>query len=287
MSSFIAIDWGTTNRRIYRFDEGAVIRTERDDCGARAMQGRDYAAEVATVRSRFGDLPVLIAGMAGSTIGWREAPYVSAPAGLAALADGLLEIDERTAIIPGLSYRGEARADVMRGEEVQLLGAVASGMAPPDALLCQPGTHCKWAAMQDGEIATFATVMTGELFALLKSASVLAPNLAGDVADGPAFREGVARGARGDLTAALFSIRAGSLLGTLPATDAASYASGILIGADVAACAATDSTIHLLADPVLGGLYQTAIETLGGGAVLLDSHQAFAAGIIAIKELRS
>lgn len=285
--AFIAVDWGTTNRRAYRIEQGAVAATFRDDRGVKAMAGHGYEADVAALRDRLGDLPMLMAGMVGSTIGWREAPYAGLPAGLPALASSLLAIDERTAIVPGLSLNDGTRSDVMRGEEVQLLGAVAAGLAPANALLCQPGTHCKWVRMAGSEVAHFATAMTGELFALLKNHSILGPQLTGEVLPGPAFIDGVRRGAENDLATALFGIRAASVLGTLPPADGASRASGILIGADVAAQVRRGDAVHILADPTLGALYASAIETLGGTATLIDSHAAFVAGIVAIQELRS
>src|SRR3954471_17254178 len=154
-----AIDWGTTNRRIYRIEDNAVTATERDALGVTAVS--DFAGELAAIRVRFGDFPVLMAGMVGSTIGWREARYVPAPAGLDDLRDNVLHIDDRTAIVPGVSFSDGARGDVMRGEEVQLLRAVAAGLAPSDALLVQPGTHCKWVEMAGSRIARFTTAMTG------------------------------------------------------------------------------------------------------------------------------
>lgn len=287
MSSFLAVDWGTTNRRIYRFEYGEIAATERDDCGVRAMAEKDYAAEIDAIRDRFGDLPILLAGMVGSTIGWRDAGYAPLPAGLAALASRLLAIDERTAIVPGVKLLDGRRADIMRGEEVQLLGAARASLTPSDALLCQPGTHCKWVRLENGEIADFATAMTGELFALLKAHSILAGSLDDIVKPGSAFRDAVLRGADGDLSTALFGVRAGAVLGSLAREDAASYASGLLIGADVAGRTHPGETIHILSDPDLGRLYLAAIEILGGSAILVDSHTAFATGIIAIEELRS
>jgi 2-dehydro-3-deoxygalactonokinase len=282
---FIAVDWGTTNRRAFLIEDGAVVRTERDDRGAAVVE--DFPAEVAGLRARLGDLPMLLAGMVGSNIGWRAVPYIAAPAGLAALAAALDPIDARTAIVPGLSCRDGERADVMRGEEVQLLGAVAAGMVPMDALLCQPGTHCKWAVLERGEIVRFTTAMTGELFSLLRAHGLLARQIGGAVTDGLAFREGVAEGARRDLTASLFGIRASCLLGLRDDADAAAYASGLLIGADVAARLGEggDRIVHLLADPALGALYAAAIETLGGAATIVDSYAAFVAGITRIREL--
>lgn len=277
--AFLAIDWGTTNRRVYRIVDGVVAATERDAKGVTAT--KDFPAELAMIRQRFGDLPVLMAGMVGSTIGWREAAYVPAPAGLAALGDRLLRIDDRTAIVPGVSYRDDRRADVMRGEEVQLLGAIAAAMAPADAMLVQPGTHCKWVEMRGGEIARFTTAMTGELFALLRHHGILAAQLGAEVTAGPAFLEGVRDGAALDLAASLFGIRAAKLLGLRDDADAASFASGVLIGSDVAArIAATDfDHAHILADPQLGTLYVAAIEAQGRSATLVDSHAAFVAGI--------
>lgn len=287
MDAFLAVDWGTTNRRVFRIEDGAVVATERDDRGAAAVAAADYPAEVAGIRERMGDLPMLLAGMVGSTIGWREVPYVDAPARIEALARGLGRIDARTAIVPGVAVRDPAAPDVMRGEEVQLLGAVAAGLAPADALLCQPGTHCKWAGIEAGRIARFATAMTGELFALLRGHGLLARQLGGAVEDGTAFRDGVARGARGDLATALFGIRAAGVLGLRDDAEAASYASGLLIGADAAPRVEAGTAVHILADPALGGLYATAVETLGGTARLVDSHAAFVAGISRIRELSS
>lgn len=278
---FLAVDWGTTNRRTFLIEQGAVTRTERDDRGVTAVAPGGFEGEAAALRARFGDLPMLLAGMVGSNIGWRVAPYVAAPAGLPALATGLSWIDDRTAIVPGISTLEAGRADVMRGEEVQLLGAVAAGLAPADALLCQPGTHCKWVEMAGGEIASFTTAMTGELFALIRAHGLLAAQLGAEVMPGDAFNAGVAEGARRDLAASLFGIRAAKLLGLRDDADAASFASGLLIGGDVAARLAgtNHDTIHVLADPVLGGLYGAAIELQGRAARLVDSHAAFIAGI--------
>ena len=277
---FLAVDWGTTNRRVFLIEQGRVARTERDDHGVTAVE--DFAAEVAGIRERFGDLPMLMAGMVGSNIGWRVAPYVPAPAGIAELIAGLLEIDERTAIVPGVST--DDPADVMRGEEVQLLGAVAAGLVPRDALLVQPGTHCKWVEMVDGRIAGFTTAMTGELFALLRSHGLLAAQIGGEVTVGDAFLAGVDEGGKRDLGASLFGIRAAKLLGERDDKDAASFASGLLIGSDVAARLERSGhdTVHILADPILGGLYAAAIEAHRRAALIIDSPAAFAAGIIAI-----
>ena len=285
MQPFIAVDWGTTNRRAFRIEDGTVVMTERDDRGAAAVAADEYDAEVAGIRERLGDLPMLLAGMVGSNIGWRSVPYVAAPAGLADVAAALDRIDDRTAIVPGLSYRDGLHADVMRGEEVQLLGAIAAGLVPADALLCQPGTHCKWATVEGGRITQFTTAMTGELFALLRAHGVLSRQLGHPVEPGIAFLEGVAEGAKRDLAASLFAIRARGVLGIADDAHAASFASGLLIGADTAARVEAGATFHILADAPLDALYASAIDALGGHSHHIDSQAAFVAGITRIQDL--
>ncbi|WP_343525725.1 2-dehydro-3-deoxygalactonokinase [Sphingomonas sp.] len=286
--AYIAIDWGTTNRRIHVIAaDGLAMETVRDDRGVLAMRSDDYPAEIAAIRTRFGDLPVIAAGMVGSTRGWREAAYVPAPADLAMLARAATRIeDQDVVIVPGVSLLTDRRADVMRGEEVQVLGAIAAGLAPDDALFAQPGTHNKWVRTEGARITDFATTMTGELFALVKGHGILAGMLDGPVADGPAFRDGLARGSGAcDLTAALFGVRASVLLGRIAPQDAAAYASGLLIGSDIGAVPDIDGRpVHLLSSGLLADLYAIGIEMRGGSVVALDSQAAFLAGLHAFRE---
>ncbi len=274
---FIAVDWGTTNRRAYRIRAGAVIDSVQDALGVTAVPAGGFEQEVARLREALGDAPMLLAGMVGSNRGWVDAGYVPTPATLEQLSAAMVAPMDGVRIIPGVRHVAEGRGDVMRGEEVQLLGAISAGLAPPDALLCQPGTHCKWALMRDGAIARFVTAMTGEMFALLRNHALIGQEMTGEVMPGDAFAEGVRDGARGDLLASLFGVRPASLLGLRAQADAAAYVSGLLIGADCAAHAGKD-IVHLLADPALGALYACAIEQLGGRAVRIDSHAAFIAG---------
>src|SRR5687767_11113186 len=142
---FIAVDWGTTNRRAWRLQPGGAVAGEmEDEKGILAVEAGGFHDSVGEIRARLGDLPMLMAGMIGSNRGWVEAPYVPCPAGLPEVARALAWPDEDIAIVPGASLDSGGRADVMRGEEVQLLGAVAAGMMPPDGLVCHPGTHNKW-----------------------------------------------------------------------------------------------------------------------------------------------
>lgn len=287
MDQFIAVDWGTTNRRAWRIESGHPVDMMRDAIGVLSAPPGGYADAAAAIRLRLGDAPMLMAGMIGSNRGWVDAGYAPCPATLEMLAARLVPVGDRAWIVPGVSIVEGSRGDVMRGEEVQLLGAVVAGLAPADALMCQPGTHAKWARVEGGALARFATAMTGELFALLREHALIGSTMRGAVADGPAFREGVARSGDGDLTAALFGVRASSNLGLRDDADAAAYVSGLLIGADCRARVTAGQTVHLLADPALGALYTAAIAALGAAAVLVDSHAAFLAGITRIRELQA
>ncbi|WP_333835593.1 2-dehydro-3-deoxygalactonokinase [Novosphingobium sp.] len=280
----LAIDWGTTNRRVFVLGpDGAVAHVERDGRGVLAIEAGGFAAEIDAIRARLGDWPVIAAGMVGSQRGWVTVPYLPCPADTAALAGAVHAIDARTVLVPGLC---DPRGDVMRGEEVQFLGAVEAGLAPGDALLCQPGTHCKWARMERGAVAGFSTSMTGEIYALLRQHSLLAEFLDGPVADGPAFRAGVRASAEGALLTTLFGVRASALLGLRAPEDSAAYCSGLLIGSDVrGAGVGAGTVVHLLADPALGTLYAAAIAECGGTAHLIDSQAAFVAGVTRIGRL--
>tara|TARA_R110000787_G_scaffold37652_1_gene95459 strand:+ start:13561 stop:14427 length:867 start_codon:yes stop_codon:yes gene_type:complete len=281
--SFIAVDWGTTNRRAYQIVKGAVVAAQRDALGITSVPPGGFVPEVDRLRDQLGGAPVLLAGMVGSNRGWIDAGYVPTSATLDALAAAIVRPTDGVMIVPGVSHIADGRGDVMRGEEVQLLGAVAAGLVPADALLCQPGTHCKWAWMREGAIAAFVTAMTGEMFALLKAHALIGQDMTGPVTPGDAFRAGVREAKRGDMLASLFAIRPAGLLGLRDRADAASFASGLLIGSDCAAHAA-GGTVHLLADPTLGALYGCAITELGGTAVMVDSEAAFIAGMTRLWE---
>ena len=280
---FIAVDWGTTNRRAYLIDGSGQCTNEFEDRkGVLSVAAGAFPDAVSEIRQRLGDKPLLLAGMVGSNRGWKEARYVPCPAGLDDLAAALVWAGEREAIVPGVSYSKNDRADVMRGEEVQLLGAIAAGSVDPDGLVCHPGTHNKWATLREGKISEFRTVMTGELFSLLKDHSILSDLLQSPVELNESFRAAARHAITHEaLPADLFSVRSRVLLGQARKEDAASYASGLLIGADVRVGLSypTGANIAVIGRPELTRLYATAIAEAGRTAVELDGERSFRAGI--------
>lgn len=283
---FIAVDWGTTNRRAYLVENARCQREFEDGRGILSVSRGEFEAAIAEIRGKLGEKPMLLAGMIGSNRGWVEAPYVSCPAGLDELASGLVRIGEDIVIVPGVALSGK-RFDVMRGEEVQLLGAVESGEIPADCLVCHPGTHNKWVRVAGGRIESFRTVMTGELFNLLRDRSILSEILTEPAVAGAAFRDGVNHGLSGaGITAELFEARARYLLGDIGAKDGASFVSGLLIGEDVHVGLADrdNRRVIVMGRPELTNLYSAALAECGVECGEVDGESAFIAGACSIAE---
>ena len=287
---FIAVDWGTTNRRAYLVGaDGRMTDEMEDDKGILSVERGTFPEAVAEIRARLGDLPLFMAGMIGSNRGWVEAPYLPCPAAASDLAERLVWAEGgRAAIVPGLSYLSDDTADVMRGEEVQIFGALAAGDIPETCLVCHPGTHNKWIKIVGGRVMGFRTVMTGEMFNLLKEHSILADLLQERADVNDAFRAGVRRGLSQDgLTAELFSVRARVLLDQARREDAASFTSGLLIGADirVGLRVAPEAEVIVMGRPELTRLFAAALAEAGQEAREVDGEESFLAGIRQLAEL--
>jgi len=290
---FLVADWGTTSRRAWLLGgDGEVLASVEDGRGMLSIPPGGWEPAFAELKGALGGVEPrlsLIAGMAGADRGWRDAGYLPCPAAIDDLARGLCWVEPDTvAIVPGLAVTGDGRADVMRGEETQILGAIAAGLAPPDCVACHPGTHTKWISVHGAKVARFRTVMTGELFALLKAHSILAGQLREEVTPGPDFDAGLDRGlATGEAIPDLFAIRADALSGAGRIGNGAAYASGLLIGADIRAglTKEPDGEVYVIGRPDLAALYVRAIEGSGRRAVAVDGGTAVVAGLRRIAEI--
>ena len=83
-------------------------------------------------------------------------------------------------------------ADVMRGEETQISGYLAQN-PNFNGSICLPGTHTKWVQISAGEIVSFRTFMTGELFNIISKHSILRHSV-DEGWDEKAFLESVSEG---------------------------------------------------------------------------------------------
>lgn len=288
----IAVDWGSTSLRVFRLDERGGVREQRRSArGVLAANGR-FADVLREEIAGWDDTLIVMAGMIGSRQGWFEMPYVECPAGFEEIAAALqrLPADEFTGrdiwIVPGLRARDDSGAyDVMRGEETQLCGVLGE-LPPLRQTVYLPGTHSKRAVVADGRIERFATAMTGELFELLCSHSVLGRLMQPGEHDADAFAQGVVHAARqGDLLHHLFSVRTLGLFDALQPTQLRSFLSGLLIGHELNDLPADAGRVHLVGASSLLAAYEAALA-LRGHAVLTYSELASAHGCYALAKQR-
>ena len=264
---FIGVDWGTTNLRAWQIDaDGVALEGRISDDGMGGLTPDDFGPALDRLIAGWPALPVLACGMVGARQGWVEAPYVASPASAEALAAALIPAPDRpdTRIVPGVALRDPSGGlvDVMRGEETQAIGVAEAGSS---LLLC-PGTHGKWIETGGGRVGDFQTFMTGELNALLGRQSVLRHSVAGEAAPDGIFVGAVREMLDGaSLTAALFSVRVGTLDGRLDGAGAASRLSGLVIGAEVAAGLARFGrrAVTIIGDERLNAFYAAALDAAG------------------------
>lgn len=307
ITDWIAVDWGTSNLRAWGIAPGGEVTFARASEHGMARLARDaypsalsglLAQDIAPGGPR---VDVLICGMAGARQGWLEAPYLETPADLGDLLRGAVRPamtgDAANArlvprILPGLCQRSAGSEDVMRGEETQLLG-LATLLPGFAGVVGMPGTHSKWAQVDGRRVERFATAMTGELFELLSTQSVLRHSLAGDVQGPgrePGFEAGLANGleAPHKLSASLFKVRAGSLLSGHAPDWCAGYLSGLLIGAEIGGqrdwIGRDDREIPLIGGAALCGLYARGVAMAGGRARIIDATEATLAGLKAARQ---
>ncbi len=270
---FIAGDWGTSHLRLFLCDARGAVLDSATGPGVAGSSGR--CAEIFdSLASKWGaHLPAVLCGMVGSNIGWLQAPYVACPASLADIAGHSASLrGGLVRIVPGLSCRNHFDApDFMRGEETQILGALSlePALRQGRQLLCLPGTHSKWAILNDGVVSEFLTAPTGELFNLLSTHSVLVRER-GAVSE-EAFRQGLAQFARfpaAQLVHRLFECRSRGLAGELAPHDAAAFLSGLLVASDIAGAMAAlgpATTVYLIGSPNLTRLYADGLGHYGLG----------------------
>jgi 2-dehydro-3-deoxygalactonokinase len=288
-AALIGVDWGTSNLRVMRIGEGGTILDVRNDKRGAARLAPDQFHGV--LHDVAGDWvndtnTVLVCGMAGARGKWRETGYRSCPAGLPDLSPIALDgADAAISIVPGVALsRQKTLADVMRGEETQVLGLperLHSG------LVVTPGTHSKWIHFEKERIRDFRTFMTGELFAALRTGTVLGEEMGDPGVDMAAFEDGVRRSlADSALTAVLFSVRTQRLAGVLSPASTADYLSGLLIGAEIAAQDKVfDRPITLVGPPALNDRYIAALGMAGFEDVHgVDANTATARGLWRIHE---
>ena len=287
---WIAADWGTSNLRAWSMegDRAVAEATSERGMGTLAPEEFEDALMALVVDWLDGPTTAVICGMAGSRQGWAEAPYARVPCAPAqpGAATRVKTGDPRldVHILPGLKQTEPA--DVMRGEETQIAGFLETHPGW-DGVLCLPGTHSKWAHVSAGEVVSFRTFMTGELFALLSGQSVLRHALGGSGWDEAAFDAAVERALSRPvaLTSDLFGLRAEGLVHGLDAGTARARLSGLLIGAELAAARPywLGQQVAIVGAAGLSAHYARALEAQGIIAETADAEEMTLAGLIAAR----
>ncbi|MGQ7272790.1 2-dehydro-3-deoxygalactonokinase [Marinobacter sp. V034] len=289
----ITIDWGTSNFRSALLDDaGHVIDRIQAPRGILHLAAGEFPTALQELLApwlpHLPAVPILMAGMVGSADGLFEVPYLPCPARLDDVADALVQIpnvdlDRPVFIVPGLRSQSTAGThDVMRGEEIQILGAIDDDASEMQTF-CLPGTHSKWVALDGRRVMHFSTSMTGDVFAALRNHTILSRFAREGEHNPEAFARGIALAEQpGGLLHHLFSARAEVLLGGLAADADAAYLSGILIGEEVRSMLEalnTQGPVTLIGDGRLTELYAEALSAFGHDTRRIDGDQAAVAGL--------
>lgn len=290
MKLFFSCDWGTSNfrLRLVDADKGRPLSEIKTDQGIamtfdawkrsgkndRIMYYQNYLFEQAKkITDSFGgpvdNVPVILSGMASSSIGMKELPYKKLPfqcdgSDLVVHSIGD-EKDQpyKIILISGVS----SKVDAMRGEETILVGCdIARNEAKH--LFLFPGTHSKHVLVTNGTVQSIATYMTGEVFDLLSNKSILAASVMkndpGAEFSNQSFEEGVKEGASSNILNSIFHVRTNQLLKNIAADANYFYLSGLLIGQELKDVLENKpAAITLVCSEGLQKVYTTALHILG------------------------
>src|SRR5690606_12249553 len=309
VNTFLACDWGTSSfrlalvtwegviRQVVRSDRGiaATFREWKDRSGSEADRW-DYflnviRAGIVEVEGRKGEtlkgVPLVISGMASSSIGMMNLPYGSIPFAVDG-SDLTIHHKEATKDFPYpvfLISGVRSDDDVMRGEETQLVGVTQGVSSKGERLDVFPGTHSKHIRVVDGKAVAFTTYMTGEFFEVLSKKSILADSVEeGGVLHKPDnlenFKAGVFEGARNNLLNSAFHVRTRNLLDGRGKEANYYFLSGLLIGSELAGIS---GPVTITGGEFISACYQEALRVLDVADVTLaDGAEAVIKGQLQI-----
>ena len=273
--SLIAADWGTSNLRVWGMDyQGNVINKITDGKGMSSLKPSEFEPHLIDLIGNWlpkegnAKCPIIICGMAGAKTGWKEAVYLKAPCP-PVNKEKIIQIeteDQRISvnIIPGIMQKSPP--DVMRGEETQISGYLSKN-PNFDGIICLPGTHTKWVHISAGEIVSFKTFMTGEIYQTLSKHSILKDSVKSNDFDFTAFLEAFEDIYSNPalISSKFFSLRAIDLLENTSTKFLKSKLSGYLIGSELAGAKSywLGQNIVMIGNDDLCTLYEKALKKLG------------------------
>lgn len=286
---WIAIDWGSSNLRVWALNNNnAILDSILSNDGMLGLASNEFEPLLFEKISKWGvgdaNIPILCCGMVGAKQGWVEAPYASIPYNLMQEADNVKVScsDDRlnVRILGGL--RQDNPADVMRGEETQIRGFL-SIFSNFDGIICLPGTHTKWVHVSAGEVISFRTFMSGELFDLLSKYSVLKHSVKSHGWNDKEFRSAVSESISNPqkIFSDFFKLRADHLLKQVEQSELRSKLSGYIIGAELAGAKPywLGQNVVILGNDNLSKIYKTALEGQGIFAQEIDATECTLNGL--------
>ncbi|MEW2915646.1 2-dehydro-3-deoxygalactonokinase [Ruegeria sp. ANG10] len=284
-TEWIAVDWGTSHLRVWAMQGQTVLDHAHSHKGMVRMGKDEFEpALFELIEGWLGTAPidVVACGMVGARQGWVEAPYSSVPCEPIPVAPFRVPNTDpriRAFVVPGLKQT--APPDVMRGEETQIAGFLATHQNW-DGVICLPGTHTKWVQVSAGEVVSFRTFMTGEMFDLLGGQSVLKHSV-GAGWDDAAFADATADALSKpeQLAARLFGLRASDLLQGQDGGVIRAKLSGYLIGAELAATRPywLGQQLAIIGAESLSDVYAKALQQQGAFVETANSTQCTLTGL--------
>lgn len=286
-------DWGTSVSRFYlcHFNQQRITVLARSQGRGIKHISDPQACFFELCQGWFdqhGPLPVFLIGTVGADIGWNKSPYVACPIDPHQLVDNAISFNAQginITILPGVTCTNiHGLPDIMRGEETQLFGFLSQCQSQKEHLVCLPGTHTKWALLNNQQIQSFVTSPVGELFEVLCHHSVLLNPSIHQRGCEMSFTQGlqIGMGANSNLLHTLFATRSLQVINNMDNNQAAGYLSGLLIGADVKA-AMQDfhlfTQVSVIGSDYICSLYVQAFNHIGIANTLFSSEEATILGL--------
>lgn len=274
MSYQITLDGGTTNTRAVLWKDGSIYLGKSSfEAGAGGSSEKLKAAVSGCIEKLLGERGlsqqdvecVVASGMITSNVGLFELPHLTAPVGIAHLADGMKQVlmPEICRIpiwlIPGMKNQIENEAsfeamDMMRGEETEAIALLEQLPRKEELLLILPGSHTKFITARGGLLTGCLTTLTGELLSVLTTQTILSDTVgrqfaAAESYDGDMAMLGYRTAKKTGLARAAFAARVLRQQQGYSREEMASYLLGAVIEGDIRAMLRS-SAISLAKDMV-------------------------------------
>ncbi len=277
---FISIDWGTTNFRcrLVERDSGNILRDYTSDQGILktydaflkqdALSQIDYFADylrstITNIQQDIIHLPILLSGMASSTIGLKELPYAEFPIHTSGESLKWEKVDVTNELDLILISGVKSNTGMMRGEEIQAIGLAEFMNHNEKSILVLPGTHSKHMTYENGVFTELRNYMTGELFDVLSDKSILAKSVQKSDMDDLGkshFLHGLDKGVKENLSANLLTVRANDVIYSMPSQQNYHFLSGLIIGSEIKDFVGGTEKLYLAANEPLFSVYKLALE---------------------------